>query len=511
MEMDEIVTMGIDDADAEQSSVDNRTAAFHRQAFVKLCDFGLAKKIVGLNTHTMTACLGTPAFMAPELVSESSNARYSPKSDVYSFGILLWCMATGKSPYEDMEISNIFSLMSEVVGGLRPTVTDELEQNTPFAALMQRCWLPEKDDRPDFEEILGELKALRDVELGAASAGAGYRGDMKRYFQVLRMKEEQTMKQQEKQRNRKRKPKKGAAAGGGNGSGDSSGDKPSPASKDPLSYTGPKNCRSGLSRQRSCSNSSVRSSRSARPSLSERKAEVKDRKMVSSIHSASREKMQAAKGVQSVLQQTMGGDFGAMREIVRLPAGVRKEEWLMLHMPDFYADVCVMYGLVCGDYGDDGSGGGGDSMCTEHTCPRMSAGPKFVWKDHEGHDIAAPIYIQKLLTWVQTEVNDPALFPTDADVDTLPPDTLPRVKIMMGLMFRVYAHLYHAHLSHLAEDEAHVHLNTCFKRFLFFAEEFELLSDQDLAPLQGVVLSMRTKEPWVPLRSLKTTEPPPMR
>jgi hypothetical protein len=41
---------GKDDKDDELDS-------FRRQAFVKLCDFGLAKKIVGMNTHTMTACL----------------------------------------------------------------------------------------------------------------------------------------------------------------------------------------------------------------------------------------------------------------------------------------------------------------------------------------------------------------------------------------------------------------------------------------------------------------------
>ena len=87
----------VDDLVHEHVDVDWPKKAFQRQAFVKLCDFGLAKKIVGMNTHTMTACLGTPAFMAPELVSESSNARYSPKSDVFSFGILLWCMATGSS------------------------------------------------------------------------------------------------------------------------------------------------------------------------------------------------------------------------------------------------------------------------------------------------------------------------------------------------------------------------------------------------------------------------------
>ncbi len=43
----------------------------------------------------------------------------------------------------------------------------------------------------------------------------------------------------------------------------------------------------------------------------------------------------------------------------------------------------------------------------------------------------APVYVQKLLTWVQGEVNDPTLFPTEPDAQ-LPVDTLARVKIMMG-------------------------------------------------------------------------------
>ncbi len=63
---------------------------------VKLTDFGLARvdDLVGLTTHTMT--LGTPEYMAPELLSSPvADAR----ADVYSAGVTLFELATGRLPF----------------------------------------------------------------------------------------------------------------------------------------------------------------------------------------------------------------------------------------------------------------------------------------------------------------------------------------------------------------------------------------------------------------------------
>ena len=48
---------------------------------------------------TMTAAVGTPLYMAPELLKGShSTSRYSSKADVFSFGVLMWEVFTQRMP-----------------------------------------------------------------------------------------------------------------------------------------------------------------------------------------------------------------------------------------------------------------------------------------------------------------------------------------------------------------------------------------------------------------------------
>ncbi len=63
---------------------------------VYLADFGLAKLISAGSQITQTGCLiGTPDYMAPELIEEPE----SVSSDIYSLGILLYHMLTGQPPF----------------------------------------------------------------------------------------------------------------------------------------------------------------------------------------------------------------------------------------------------------------------------------------------------------------------------------------------------------------------------------------------------------------------------
>lgn len=52
-----------------------------------------------------------------------------------------------------------------------------------------------------------------------------------------------------------------------------------------------------------------------------------------------------------------------MRSAVLLPEGEDENEWIAVHVVDFYNEVSLLYGTV-------------SDFCTSESCPTMSAGAK---------------------------------------------------------------------------------------------------------------------------------------
>jgi WD40 repeat protein len=66
----------------------------------KVSDFGLAKQVSGLSQLTMTGqVMGTPSYMAPEQAA-GRTGEVGPASDLYSLGALLYCLVTGRPPFQ---------------------------------------------------------------------------------------------------------------------------------------------------------------------------------------------------------------------------------------------------------------------------------------------------------------------------------------------------------------------------------------------------------------------------
>ncbi|KNC56031.1 TKL/DRK protein kinase [Thecamonas trahens ATCC 50062] len=118
---------------------------------VKITDFGLttAKEASG----TMTQC-GTPQWMAPEVLR---NEPYDYKADIYSFAIVLWEMATRQIPYEGMNPMQVG--MKVLLEGLRPVIPGYVPK--PFETLIVACWDADPAARPDFKDILTNLRAIK--------------------------------------------------------------------------------------------------------------------------------------------------------------------------------------------------------------------------------------------------------------------------------------------------------------------------------------------------------------
>ena len=60
-------------------------------------------------------------------------------------------------------------------------------------------------------------------------------------------------------------------------------------------------------------------------------------------------------------------------------------------------------------------------------------------------------------------------------------------KTILKRLFRVYAHIYHQHFREVVELSEEAHLNTSFKHFIFFVQEFGLIDKRELVPLQELI------------------------
>ncbi|CAO2639431.1 MOB kinase activator 1B, partial [Lemmus lemmus] len=67
-------------------------------------------------------------------------------------------------------------------------------------------------------------------------------------------------------------------------------------------------------------------------------------------------------------------------------------------------------------------------------------------------------------------------------------------KTILKRLFRVYAHIYHQHFDPVIQLQEEAHLNTSFKHFIFFVQEFNLIDRRELAPLQELIEKLTSKD-----------------
>ena len=64
---------------------------------LKLADFGFAKNTKNLSY--MDSIVGTPAYMAPQVINREEFEQYSYKCDIWSFGVVCYEILVGKLPW----------------------------------------------------------------------------------------------------------------------------------------------------------------------------------------------------------------------------------------------------------------------------------------------------------------------------------------------------------------------------------------------------------------------------
>ena len=77
---------------------------------IKLIDFGVSQ-IIPNDTHLMSTSVGTPLYMAPEILSGN---KYDEDVDWWSIGIILYVLLCGYPPFES---DNEVDLLKEIKNG----------------------------------------------------------------------------------------------------------------------------------------------------------------------------------------------------------------------------------------------------------------------------------------------------------------------------------------------------------------------------------------------------------
>jgi MOB kinase activator 1 len=107
---------------------------------------------------------------------------------------------------------------------------------------------------------------------------------------------------------------------------------------------------------------------------------------------------------------------------------------------------------------------------------------EYLWQDSENYKrptkMPAPEYIEHLMAWVQSNIDNETVFPSKIGVPF--PKSFPTlIRQIFKRLFRVYAHIYCHHYAIIVQLGLEAHLNTSFKHYVLFVDEHNLATSKD--------------------------------
>ncbi|XP_056139657.1 calcium/calmodulin-dependent protein kinase kinase 1b [Lampris incognitus] len=128
---------------------------------VKIADFGVSNMFEGTDAH-LSSTAGTPAFMAPEMMTEHEQSFSGKALDIWAMGITLYCFVFGKCPFYDEFIVTLHNKIKnkDVEFPETPTVSEDLkeliermldknpETRITIPEIKVHCWVTENGSDP---------------------------------------------------------------------------------------------------------------------------------------------------------------------------------------------------------------------------------------------------------------------------------------------------------------------------------------------------------------------------
>ncbi|EDW41109.1 GM24744 [Drosophila sechellia] len=170
-----------------------------------------------------------------------------------------------------------------------------------------------------------------------------------------------------------------------------------------------------------------------------------------------------------------------LKALVDLPAGLDYNEWLASHTLALFEHVNLVYGTI-------------SEFCTQSGCADMT-GPgnrTYLWFDEKGKKtrVAAPQYIDYVMTFTQKTVSDESIFPTKY-ANEFPGSFESIARKILRLQFHVIAHLYAAHFREIALLGLHTHLNLTFAHLTALHRRFNLIDEKETDVLRDLEVALR--------------------
>lgn len=98
----------------------------------------------GSTPTQMGAAIGTPAYMSPEQAS-GRHDKLTPASDIYGIGATLYCLLTGRPPFQDGDMGSV--LQQVIHGEFEPPRRIRQNVPKPLEAVCLKCMARKPDDR----------------------------------------------------------------------------------------------------------------------------------------------------------------------------------------------------------------------------------------------------------------------------------------------------------------------------------------------------------------------------